>query len=171
MVCEKKHVYLDANTVRFTTAPPTASCSSLRCCENTTVRSDPRPLQKKHKKYPASTNLSNNILTPKIPKASRKAVNKCPALGYSTPGDGSARSAQVTLWGSQNRSFQNQAERAAMFHRVSVHGWLKEVQFLSERNDEMNSNVSPDPGPLCDDDLPHSTLPHRAAVEQKKYFL
>lgn len=65
--------------------------------------------------HEASTNLSKSILTAKIPKASGKAVNKCPALGYSTPGAGSARSAQVTLCGSQNLSFQNQAERAAMF--------------------------------------------------------
>ncbi|KAK5912162.1 hypothetical protein CesoFtcFv8_002061 [Champsocephalus esox] len=61
------------------------------------------------------THLSKRILKAKIPKASGKAENKCPALGYCTPGAGSARSAQVTLCGSQNRSFQNQAERAAMF--------------------------------------------------------
>lgn len=62
-----------------------------------------------------NTNLSKSILTAKIPKANGKAANKCPALGYSTPGAGSARSAQVTLCGSQNLSFQNQAEKAAMF--------------------------------------------------------
>lgn len=60
------------------------------------------------------TNLSKSILKAKIPNAIGKAANKCPALGYSTPGAGSARSAQVTLCGSQNLSFQNQAERAAM---------------------------------------------------------
>lgn len=64
------------------------------------------------------TNLSNSILTAKIPKASGKAESKCPALGYSTPGAGSLRSAQVTLCGSQNLSFQNQAERAAILHSV-----------------------------------------------------
>lgn len=68
--------------------------------------------------FGVTTNLSKSILKTKIPKAIGKAVNKCPALGYSTPGAGSARSAQVTLCGSQNLSFQNQAERAAMFGGV-----------------------------------------------------
>lgn len=81
-------------------------------------------------RHEASTNLSKSILTAKIPKASGKAVNKCPALGYSTPGAGSARSAQVTLCGSQNLSFQNQAERAAMFHGVPPPN-VKLVRFLS----------------------------------------
>lgn len=54
------------------------------------------------------------IRTAKIPKASGSAESKWPAFGYSTPGAGSARSAQVTLCGSQKRSFQNQAESAAM---------------------------------------------------------
>ncbi len=80
-----------------------------------------------------STNLSKIILTAKIPKARGKAVNKCPALGYSTPGAESARSAQVTLCGSQNLSFQNQAERAAMFHGDSVHGRWEAISYLSER--------------------------------------
>lgn len=62
-----------------------------------------------------ATDLSKSILKAKIPKAIGRAANKWPALGYSTPGAGSARSAQVTLCGSQNLSFQNQAERAAMF--------------------------------------------------------
>lgn len=61
------------------------------------------------------TNLSKSIRTAKMPKANSKAVNKCPALGYSTPGAVSAKSAQVTLCGNQNLSFQNQAEKAAMF--------------------------------------------------------
>lgn len=68
--------------------------------------------------FGVTTNLSKSILKAKIPKAIGRAVNKCPALGYSTPGAGSARSAQVTLCGSQNLSFQNQAERAAMFGGV-----------------------------------------------------
>lgn len=51
----------------------------------------------------------------KMPKARGRAVNKCAGFGYSTPGACSDRSAQVTLWGSQNLSLQNQAERAAMF--------------------------------------------------------
>lgn len=59
-------------------------------------------------------NLSKSILTPKIPKASGRAINKCAGLGYSTPDECSDRSAQVTLCGSQNLSLQNQAERAAM---------------------------------------------------------
>lgn len=58
--------------------------------------------------------LSKTIRTAKIPKASGSAESKWPAFGYSTPGAGSARSAQVTLCGSQKRSFQNQAESAAM---------------------------------------------------------
>lgn len=65
------------------------------------------------------TDLSKSILTAKIPRANGKAVNKCPALGYSTPGAVSAKSAQVTLCGSQNLSFQNQAEKAAMFSAAS----------------------------------------------------
>ena len=61
-----------------------------------------------------SSYLSNSILTAKIHKANGKAESKCPAFGYSTPGAGSARSAQVTLCGSQNLSFQNHAEIAAI---------------------------------------------------------
>lgn len=68
----------------------------------------------KRKAHGLAMNLSNSILTAKIPTASGKAESKCPAFGYSTPGAGSARSAQVTLCGSQNLSFQNHTERAAM---------------------------------------------------------
>lgn len=77
----------------------------------------PKSTRSKPRKHPSPrcTNLSKSILTAKIPRASGKAVNKCPALGYSTPGAASAKSAQVTLCGSQNLSFQNQAEKAAMF--------------------------------------------------------
>lgn len=70
--------------------------------------------------WAGTTNLSKNILTAKMSKAIGKAVNKCAAFGYSTPGAGSARSAQVTLCGNQNLSFQNQAERAAMFDGVPL---------------------------------------------------
>lgn len=47
-----------------------------------------------------------------------KTGYKCRTLGYSTPGAGSAKSAQVTLCGSQNLSFQIQAEIAAMLGRI-----------------------------------------------------
>lgn len=67
--------------------------------------------------------LSKRIRTAKIPKASGSAENKWPAFGYSTPGAGSARSAQVTLCGSQKRSFQNQAESAAMLEeKLKIQG-------------------------------------------------
>lgn len=85
------------------------------------------------------TNLSKSILTAKIPRANGKAVNKCPALGYSTPGAVSAKSAQVTLCGSQNLSFQNQAEKAAMFFYCLL--FVQNVELLvacfSEKTYEM----------------------------------
>lgn len=100
--------------------------------------------------WAASTNLSKSILTAKIPRASGKAFNKCPALGYSTPGAGSARSAQVTLCGSQNLSFQNQAERAAMFQSVPFPGrWVSSVvSYPKEKMCGDLLNTSPAPGSL-----------------------
>lgn len=58
--------------------------------------------------------LSNNSRTAKIPSASGKAERTWLARGYCSPPSGSpARSAHVTLCGSQKRSFQNQARTAA----------------------------------------------------------
>ncbi|TRY74121.1 hypothetical protein DNTS_026670 [Danionella cerebrum] len=78
-----------------------------------------RLVEKKLKACHTKSYLSKSILTAKIPSASGNADNKCPAFGYSTPGAGSARSAQVTLCGSQKRSFQNQAESAAMLRETT----------------------------------------------------
>lgn len=96
------------------------------------------PFKEEKTPWAANTNLSKSILTTKIPKASGKAVNKCPALGYSTPGAGFSRSAHVTLWGSQNLSFQNQAERAAIFSRVPVPARFAAKYFLAQRKDVWN---------------------------------
>lgn len=108
-----------------------------------------------------TTNLSKSILKAKIPKAIGKAANKCPALGYSTPGAGSARSAQVTLCGSQNLSFQNQAERAAMFRCVPPPYGAVDY-FLTRKKNVERGTFSPfaSPADLQCDLFPHSTLPH-----------
>lgn len=104
------------------------------------------------------TNLSKSILMAKIPKASGKAVNKCPALGYSTPGAVSAKSAQVTLCGSQNLSFQNQAEKAAMFSlsptAQMLNYWVYSRPFL--RSDLW-------------DDLPDLTLARPREQQQRRF--
>lgn len=104
------------------------------------------------------TNLSKSILRAKIPKASGKAVNKCPALGYSTPGAVSSKSAQVTLCGSQNLSFQNQAENAAMFllfpTAQMLNYWVYSRLFL--RSDLW-------------DDLPDLTLARPREQQQRRF--
>lgn len=83
--------------------------------------------------------LSKKMRTAKMPRASGSADSKWPAFGYSRPGAGSARSAQVTLCGSQKRSFQNQAESAAMLEE----NWrFRERGGRSERNDSPPPSLS-----------------------------
>lgn len=89
------------------------------------------------------TYLSKSILTAKMSAASGKAESRCPALGYSTPGAGSARSAQVTLWGSQNLSFQNQAERVAMLSRKEDKGSEEEYQKKKPRGEKKGRIAAP----------------------------